>query len=97
MAQKVRVALAGLGFGAEFIPIYQAHPDAELVALCQRTETSLNETADRFGVPGRYTSFEAMLEDPTIDAIHINTPIPDHSGQSAAALRAGKHVGKSVV
>ena len=26
--KKVRVAMIGLGFGAEFIPIYQAHPDA---------------------------------------------------------------------
>ena len=26
----IRVAMIGLGFGAEFIPIYQQHPDAEL-------------------------------------------------------------------
>ena len=29
---KVRVAIFGLGFGAEFIPIYQKHPNAE---MCQ--------------------------------------------------------------
>jgi hypothetical protein len=27
---KVRVAIVGLGFGAEFIPIYQRHPNAEM-------------------------------------------------------------------
>ena len=31
MSKKVRVAIVGLGFGAEFIPIYQAHPNAEMV------------------------------------------------------------------
>ncbi|WP_116953617.1 Gfo/Idh/MocA family protein [Jiangella endophytica] len=96
MTQRVRVAIAGLGFGSEFVPIYQAHPDAELVAVCQRTEAALNETADRFGVVGRYTDFAAMLENPDIDAVHINTPIPDHAGQTIAALRAGKHVACTV-
>src|SRR5216683_7135 len=28
--QKIRVAIVGLGFGAEFIPIYQNHPYAEM-------------------------------------------------------------------
>src|SRR5918997_857230 len=96
MTRKIHVALAGLGFGAEFIPIYQAHPDAELVAVCRRNENSLREIADRFDVPGRYASFDALLEDPEVDAVHINTPIPDHAAHSIAALRAGKHVACTV-
>ena len=36
--KKIRVAIVGLGFGAEFIPIYQAHPDAEMVAICRRNK-----------------------------------------------------------
>ena len=36
MAKRIRVAIVGLGFGAEFIPIFQAHPDAEMYAICQR-------------------------------------------------------------
>ncbi|MFI7610960.1 Gfo/Idh/MocA family protein [Nonomuraea terrae] len=96
MTQKVRMAIAGLGFGAEFVPIYQDHPDAELVAVCQRTESALHEIADRFGVPGRFTGFAEMIEDPDIDAVHINTPIPDHAQQTIAALRAGKHVACTV-
>ena len=34
--EKVKVAMVGLGFGAEFIPIYQAHPNAEVVSICRR-------------------------------------------------------------
>ena len=40
---KIRIALAGLGFGAEFIPIYLAHPNAEIAAICQRNPAKLKE------------------------------------------------------
>lgn len=94
--RKVRVAIIGLGFGAEFIPIYQAHPDAELVAVCQRSREKLDAIADHFRVPKRYTDYDALLDDPEIDAVHINTPIPDHAAQSIKALRKGKHVACTV-
>ncbi|WP_329101785.1 Gfo/Idh/MocA family oxidoreductase [Micromonospora sp. NBC_01699] len=96
MTQKVRIGIIGLGFGAEFIPIYQAHPHAELVAVCQRTEDSLRRIADHFGIAGRHTSIESMLADPEIDAVHINSPIAAHAEQSIAALNAGKHVACTV-
>ena len=93
---KTRIAIVGLGFGAEFIPIYQKHPDADLVAICQRNEKSLNEVGDQFGIEKRFTSYEELLKDPDIDAVHINTPIPNHGEQSIQALKAGKHVACTV-
>ena len=92
----LRIGLAGLGFGAEFAPIYQALPDTDLVAVCRRDETALNQFADTFGVERRYTDFDALIADPGIDAVHINTPIPDHAAQTVAALNAGKHVACTV-
>ena len=94
--KQVKVGIAGLGFGAEFIPIYQAHPDAELVAICQRSEPALTAVGDSFGVARRYTAFEDMIADSDIDAVHINTPIPSHAEHTIAALRAGKHVACTV-
>jgi predicted dehydrogenase len=98
MSEKttVNIAIAGLGFGAEFIPIYQRHPNANLYAICQRTESKLTEIGDKFGIEKRYQDFDAMLADPDIDAVHINTPIPDHGAQSIKALKAGKHVACTV-
>jgi predicted dehydrogenase len=99
MSRKpVRVAIAGLGFGAEFIPIYQAHPDAEMFAICRRNRAELDACGDKFGIPKerRYTSYEEMLKNPDIDAVHINSPIPDHGPQTIAALKAGKHVACTV-
>ena len=34
--KPIRVAIIGLGFGAEFIPIYQKYPGAEMYAICRR-------------------------------------------------------------
>ena len=64
MAGKVRVAIVGLGFGAEFIPIYQAHPDAEIVAVCRRNKAELEKAADKYGIAKRFTSYEELLADP---------------------------------
>ncbi|TAE54283.1 MAG: gfo/Idh/MocA family oxidoreductase [Bacteroidetes bacterium] len=95
-ASPLNVAIIGLGFGAEFIPIYQKHPHANLVAICQRKREKLDAIGDAFGIEKRYTSYEELLKDPEIDAVHINTPIPDHAAQSIAALKAGKHVACTV-
>ena len=93
---KPRVAIIGLGFGAEFIPIYQRHAHAEMAAICQRNPDSLNEIGDKFGIEKRFTDYEELLADPDIDAVHINTPIPDHAAHTLAAFRAGKHVACTV-
>lgn len=96
MSNPPNIAIVGLGFGAEFIPIYQRHPEANLAAICQRTESSLNEIGDKYGIDKRYTSYEDLLKDPEIDAVHINSPIPNHAEQTIAALKAGKHVACTV-
>jgi len=46
--KKVRVAIVGLGFGSEFIPIYQHHPDAEMVAARENAASSrsMNQLSD---------------------------------------------------
>ena len=94
---QVNIAIVGLGFGAEFIPIYQRHPQANMYAICQRTEETLNEIGDKYGVEKRYQNYDDVLRDPEITAVHINTPIPNHGEQSIAALEAGKHVALSLI
>jgi predicted dehydrogenase len=88
----VNVAIIGLGFGAEFIPIYQAHPQANMYAICQRNVEKMNQIGDHFQIEKRYTRYEDVLADPQVDFVHINSPIPDHAPMSIAALKAGKHV-----
>jgi predicted dehydrogenase len=90
--KQVNVAIIGLGFGAEFIPIYQHHPNARMYAICQRSQTKLDEVGDALNVEKRYTKYEDVLADPEVDFVHINSPIPDHAWMSLEALKAGKHV-----
>ena len=96
MANQVNIAIIGLGFGAEFIPIYQKHPEANCYAICQRNEETLNQIGDAFDIEKRYTRYEDVLSDPDVDAVHINTPIAIHGAMSIAGLKAGKHVACTV-
>ena len=90
------VAIIGLGFGAEFIPIYQRHPLANMYAICQRNEEKLQLVAAAFKIEKAYTDYDELLKDPLVDVVHINTPIQNHAEQSLKALRAGKHVACTV-
>ncbi|NLH71584.1 MAG: Gfo/Idh/MocA family oxidoreductase [Verrucomicrobia bacterium] len=90
--KQVKVAIIGLGFGAEFIPIYQKHPNAIMYGICRRNKAELDRIGDAFGVEKRWTRYEDVLADPNVDFVHINSPIPDHAPMSIAALKAGKHV-----
>ncbi|MFO1041528.1 MAG: Gfo/Idh/MocA family oxidoreductase [Planctomycetaceae bacterium] len=92
MGKPVNVAMIGLGFGSEFIPIYQALPDANVYAICQRSKEKLDKVGDQFGIAQRYTEYADVLKDPNVDFVHINSPIPDHAWMSMEALKAGKHV-----
>ena len=88
---KIRVAVVGLGFGAEFVPIYLDHPDVESVALCDTNPERLNKTGDQFRVARRFTKLDALITADGIDAVHLVTGIPDHAAQSIAVLDSGRH------
>jgi predicted dehydrogenase len=94
--KPIRVAIIGLGFGAEFIPIYQKYPGAEIYAICRRDQKGLDECGGRYNIKARYTDYRQLLKDPDVDAVHINSPIPDHAWMSVEALKAGKHVACTV-
>lgn len=76
---KLRVALVGVSFGAEFIPIYLKHPDVDSLVLVDTNEKLLNTVGDKFLLEERLTDFNAMLEDKTIDAVHLVTPPATHA------------------
>jgi predicted dehydrogenase len=97
-AKKVNVAIVGVGFGKEFIPIYQRHPGVGKVGICVRNKASLEEVGSKFGIPAadRFSDFDSLLKRADFDAIHVVTPIGEHARQSLAALEAGKHTACTV-
>ncbi|QDT07745.1 1,5-anhydro-D-fructose reductase [Rubripirellula lacrimiformis] len=48
--------------------------------------------AQSLGLPRGYQSFDEVLADETVDAVHLTTPNRFHFEQAAACLRSGKHV-----
>ena len=100
----VTVAVIGLGFGRDFVPIYRSHPDVERVVLVDTDSARRTGIAAEFGLSGRerrdggdtLNSLAAALADPSIDAVHILTPVATHAHAVVAALQAGKHVACAV-
>ncbi|BCM88944.1 glycosyl hydrolase family 109 protein 1 [Abditibacteriota bacterium] len=91
MSKKLHVALVGLGFGSTFTEIYLRHPNVAQLTICDANPERLATQQTQFGVENAVSTLEAVLADPTIDAVHLNSGIPDHARQSVATLEAGKH------
>ncbi len=89
--KKINVGLVGLTFGGAFFPIYRDHPMVESIGIFDTNKDLLDMYRSDHPYAKAYESFEEMLADSTLDAIHIVTPIPIHADQSVAVLESGKH------
>jgi len=89
--KKLHVAVVGLGFGFDFVPLYLKHPDVAKVTVCDSNAALLTRVADQFGIIHRATNFNDILNDDTIDAVHLLTPVPLHVEHTLAVFKARKH------
>lgn len=94
--EQISVAIVGLGFGAEFVPIYLDHPNVASVAICDLNPKRLDAVGERFGITQRFEHIEEVLATDSIDAVHLLSGIPDHAPQALAVLGAGKHCASTV-
>jgi predicted dehydrogenase len=89
----VRVAVVGFGYwGPNLARNFATTPEAELAAICDLRPSMLTIASQRFPQAKRTTSYAEILEDPSIDAVVIATPVSTHTELAIAALRADKHV-----
>ena len=92
-AEAVRVGLAGLGYwGPNLARNFDDLPDADLAWVTDVDEGRLARYGARFAQARTTTRFDDLLEDESVDAIVIATPVSTHADLARAALRAGKHV-----
>ena len=92
--EKVSVGLVGLGMVCEsHLKAYSAHPDAEVLAVCDLDADRSKEIANKYGIPRSYTSYEQLLKDPEINTVDITTPTILHSPMALAAAIAAVAAG----
>ncbi|NOY36081.1 MAG: Gfo/Idh/MocA family oxidoreductase [Chlorobi bacterium] len=74
------------------IPALQAGKYSEVVAIASRNGEKARLAAEQFGIPKSYGTYEALLEDPDVDAIYNPLPNHLHLPWSGKAVLSGKHV-----
>lgn len=94
--QKLKVGIIGTGgiANGKHMPNLARLPEVEMVAFCDLVEERAVKAAEKYGVAGAkvYTDYRKLLEDKSIDVVHICTPNWVHAEMSIAAMEAGKHV-----
>ncbi|QZA79569.1 Gfo/Idh/MocA family oxidoreductase [Deefgea tanakiae] len=90
--QTIRFGIIGTGSIAQrFVSGLAQVPDAQAVAVFNRTASKANQFAELNQIPNVYLSLDELLAS-DIDAVYIATPHPSHAALSIAALNAGKAV-----
>ncbi len=88
-----RVGIIGIGYGQHvLLPVFQANPRTQVVALCASTQERAAAVAAKHGVERAYGDWRELIAADDIDIVAIAVP-PVHQPEIAiAAAAAGKHL-----
>lgn len=95
--KKLRVGIIGLGFiarGKHLPGLAAASDKADIIAFCDYEQDKCDEYIAKYGVEDSYTTnnWHDVIEDESIDVVHVCTWNKFHAEMAIAALEAGKHV-----
>jgi predicted dehydrogenase len=89
----LRIAVVGYGYwGPNLVRNVIERPELELATLCERDDARAAAFLQRVPDVPVCADFDAVLDDPAIDAVLVATPPRTHHALASAALSAGKHV-----
>ena len=92
----VRVGIIGCGgiANGKHLPSLHKLKNVALVAFCDIVLERAEKAKAKYGTPESIVTpdYRVLLDDPTIDVVHVLTPNRWHSEITVAALEAGKHV-----
>lgn len=87
----LRIAIVGAGiWGENHAAIYQAHPCAEVVAICDQNLDKAQQLAAKIGADEVYTNHQDLLRHSNCDVLAIVTPDFAHADIAVDAARAGR-------
>jgi predicted dehydrogenase len=84
--------LSTASIGRKVIPGIAGAPNCEVVAIASRDLALAERAATELGIPRAHGSYEALLDDPDVDAVYVPLPNHLHAPWAIAAVEAGKHV-----
>lgn len=92
----LRVAIMGLGgYGTRVADAMKDSKKAKLVGVVSGTPSKIKNWQEKYGIPEKncynYDNFDAMKDNPDIDAVYVITPNGLHKEQVIRVARAGKH------
>lgn len=91
--QKLRWGILGVaGINQRLIPAFKASQTAELCGIASRSLEKAQAAAKADQIPQAYASYDALLNDPKIDAVYIPLPNHMHLEWTKKAADAGKHI-----
>ncbi len=91
-AQRVRIAVAGLGYwGPNLARNLSSVEGCELAWICDTDPGALERAGARFPAARLTDELDEVLDDPTLDAVALATPVSTHARFAVRALEAGKH------
>ncbi|HEY1775536.1 MAG TPA: Gfo/Idh/MocA family oxidoreductase [Solirubrobacteraceae bacterium] len=93
MSEPLRWGVIGAGgIAAVFAEDLELTDSGRVVAVGSRDLSRAQAFGERFGVPNRHDSYEALVADPEVDVVYVATRHPMHHADAELALRAGKPV-----
>lgn len=93
MGEVIRWGILGTGYIARaFAKDLKWASGAELLAVGSRAQETADAFGDEFGVPRRYAQYEALADDPDVDAVYVATPHHLHCANTLLCLNAGRTV-----
>lgn len=93
MSDPLRVGFIGTGNIAAAVAEDLGLSEAcTIVAVGSRQLETADRFADRFDIPTRHASYEALVADPEVELVYVTTPHPMHHPNVRLALEAGKPV-----
>jgi predicted dehydrogenase len=84
--------LATGGIARKFAGALPASRTGRLVAVGSRSQAAADDFAGAHGGIRAHGSYEALLADPTVQAVYIANPHPGHLEWTLRAAAAGKHI-----
>ena len=91
--KRYKAGVVGTGFmGRTHLEALRRLGSVEIEAVAGSSIEKAQRLAHAFAVPRATSDYGEIIDDPSIDAVHVCTPNALHFPIAEAALRAGKHV-----